>query len=291
VTPARPPLHLSIVAPLHDEVTIVEELMDRCTLAGEACSVAFEVVLVDDASRDGTGDRIAAREGLDPRVRLVRLARNRGQLGATKAGLARARGAVVVVLDGDLQDPPEVIPSLVQALGPAPGDVAFAVKSDRDDPRWFFVGQALFHGAQELLSSARLPKGAGSFCAMHAELAARASRVRVRHANLSAVLAGLRVQGVGLGYRKLARYDGRSRVGPLGLAREAVGSLVLAGAASRLLAGGAAVAVGAMVVGTASGARVAPLVAGTCATGLAALAVASEVARRLMLSEQQASVS
>lgn len=276
---------LSIVAPLHDEERVVDELIERILLAAESPAPplpAFELVLVDDASTDGTADRVRAWAARDPRVRLVALPRNAGQLGATKAGLAASRGRRVVVLDGDLQDPPELIPALLAAAEAAgPDAVAFAVKSERDEPLWFLVGQALFHALQDTLGRGAVPGGAGSYCAIPGDLARRASRARIAHANLAALLGALGASGVPVPYAKQARYDGRSRVGLAGLAREAVGSLVLSGAAERALL---LVALGAAAVG----ARAPAPLRRAClsgAAGASAAALAARVLRDHLLAE------
>ncbi len=231
---------LSIVAPVYDEARILPELVRRCVQAGEACGVPFEVVLVDDASRD---DSPAVLAGLaaDARVRPQRLAHNAGQFGATQAGLRAARGAEVLVLDGDLQDPPEHIPALVAALAAAPADVVavFAVKTRRDDPRAFMLGQALFHWLQRRLSAVAAPPGAGSYCVMRAAVARAVAAAPLRHANLSAVVALVaHARGGTLAavpYAKQARYDEQTRVGWRGLVAEALESLQITGAVSALL--------------------------------------------------------
>ena len=274
---------LSVVAPVHDEAAVLRELAARCVAAARSAGEPFEVILVDDASADET-PAIAATLG--PEVRVLRLSENRGQLGATLEGLRAARGERVVVLDGDLQDPPELIPALLRALdGAGPGvEVAFAVKTRRDDPAWFLAGRAAY-GALARLGAGRPPSGAGSYCAMRRALAARAARVRLRHANLATVLAALGAASVGVPYEKVARYDGASRVGAAGLAREALGSLFLGGAVGRIATLGAVAAIAGAGLSALSGARRAALglaVAGGLGAGAA---VAIERRRRRALGE------
>lgn len=226
-----PEVELSVVAPVHDEADVVDELARRCVAGAAAAGLSFELILVDDASRDETPRRLT-RLARDERVRVITLHQNHGQLRATLAGLAAARGALVLSLDGDLQDPPELIPALAMAhlaATPRP-EVVFAVKSSRDDATWFFAGQALYHRAMRWLGPEAFPPGAGSYCLMTAEIARRAARVRLRHANLGAVIAALAPRHAVVGYHKAARPVGRSRVGVVDLAREALGSLWLGGA-------------------------------------------------------------
>src|SRR2546421_2015443 len=101
---------LSVVAPMLDEEELAEEFYSRVRAALEG--VPFELVIVDDGSEDGTPAVLDRLSSLDPRVRVVTLSRSFGHQTALTAGLDHARGDVVVMLDADLQDPPEVIPRL-----------------------------------------------------------------------------------------------------------------------------------------------------------------------------------
>lgn len=230
---------LSVVVPVFEEAAVVDELVRRCVAAATATGRTFELLVVDDASGDATPDRLAALAAADPRVVHVRLPVNQGQFGATKAGLARARGALVAVLDGDLQDPPELLPRLVEAHDAAPaGDttVVFGVKARRRDPLWFRLGRAGYQALQSLLG-ASLPSGAGSYSLFPLVLARRVAAVPLASANLAPVLCALGADARIVPYDKAARYDDRSRVGPVGLAREALGSLLLLSPAGARLLG------------------------------------------------------
>jgi len=237
-----PTVDVSIVAPVHNESRILPEFVARCTRALEQIDLSFELLLVDDASRDDTPARLADLTR-DPRVRACRLPSNVGQFRATQAGLREARGRWVAVLDGDLQDPPECLPTLVAVLSAAaPAIVAvLAVKTRRDDPWAFMVGQFVFHRLQHAFSRVPVPRGAGSYCVMRGPLAARVAMAGLRRANLAAVVA-VAAHAVGgelatVPYEKGPRYDRRARVGWRGLAAEAVGSLAVTGALPRLLVG------------------------------------------------------
>ena len=121
---------LSVVVTLYDEEGTVEELHRRVseTLAGRD----YELILVDDGSRDGTWALVEALRARDERLRAVRFKRNFGQHPAMHAGLSRARGAIVVTMDGDLQNQPEDIPRLVAAVE-AGAEVASGRRAARHD--------------------------------------------------------------------------------------------------------------------------------------------------------------
>jgi undecaprenyl-phosphate 4-deoxy-4-formamido-L-arabinose transferase len=123
---------LSIVVPVYEEEGSIAELYARTTTALEELGRPYELILVDDGSGDGTWAQIERLHAGDPRVRAVRFKRNFGQHPAMHAGLARARAEIVVTMDGDLQNAPEDIPRLVEAVE-AGADVASGRRAARHD--------------------------------------------------------------------------------------------------------------------------------------------------------------
>jgi undecaprenyl-phosphate 4-deoxy-4-formamido-L-arabinose transferase len=123
---------LSVVVTLFDEASTLEELHRRLTAALEPFGRGYEVLYVDDGSTDGSFAILERLHQTDPHVRAVRLKRNVGQHPAMHAGLARARGEIVVTMDGDLQNLPEDVPRLVEAVE-AGYDVASGRRAARHD--------------------------------------------------------------------------------------------------------------------------------------------------------------
>jgi undecaprenyl-phosphate 4-deoxy-4-formamido-L-arabinose transferase len=132
VATAAPAPSISVVVTLYDEEGTVEELYRRTTAALEALGQPFELIVVDDGSSDGTWPLVERLHDRDNRIRAVRFKRNFGQHPAMHAGLARARGEVIVTMDGDLQNAPEDIPRLVEAVE-AGSDVASGRRAARHD--------------------------------------------------------------------------------------------------------------------------------------------------------------
>ncbi len=134
---------LSVVAPLYEEDALVEAFHAR--VCGALEGIPFELVLVDDGSRDRTPELLAALAARDERVRVIRLSRNFGHQTALTAGLDHARGDAVAMLDADLQDPPELIPEMLEHWRRGT-DVVYAVRRRRDgetrfklaSARWFY---------------------------------------------------------------------------------------------------------------------------------------------------------
>ena len=112
----RDAVDLSIVAPVYNEVDNVEPLVAELLGVLRATGKSFEIVLVDDGSRDGSAEKIDTLAGREPEVRGLHFRENRGQTAAFDAGFKHARGAVVVTIDADLQNDPKDIPALLEAL-------------------------------------------------------------------------------------------------------------------------------------------------------------------------------
>ena len=152
---------LSVVAPMYEEEEIVRPFVERVSaaLAGED----FELIVVDDGSADGTGAALAAVAAEDERVKVVALSRNFGHQAALTAGLEHARGDVVVMLDGDLQDPPEVIPQLVERWR-AGAEVVYAVRKERPGETLFKTTTASwFYKLFRRLANIDLAEQSGDF--------------------------------------------------------------------------------------------------------------------------------
>jgi glycosyltransferase involved in cell wall biosynthesis len=122
---------VSVVVPLYNEEDSVGPLVDAVRSA-LGSSFPWELLLVDDGSRDCTADRVSEQARADPRIRLIRLARNYGQTQAMQAGFDAARGSAVVSMDGDLQNDPEDIPRLLAALE-AGNDLVAGYRLKRQD--------------------------------------------------------------------------------------------------------------------------------------------------------------
>jgi hypothetical protein len=131
---AMPAHRLSVVVPMYDERECVEPMLDAVELALADYPHRWELVVVDDGSRDGTGEALQREAERRDNVRVVRLLRNHGQAAALQAGFDEARGDVVVTLDGDLQNDPRDIPRLVRLLLLRDLDLVVGWRRERQDP-------------------------------------------------------------------------------------------------------------------------------------------------------------
>lgn len=153
---------LSLVVPIYNEEAVIGPLYEAIVAAMEPLTERWELVCVDDGSRDGSLERLLALQARDPRVVVVELSRNWGHQPALTAGLSIARGDAVVLLDGDMQDPPSVIPDLVAAWKAGAQVVVAERKSrtERGPRRWLFT---LFYRILGSLSDYPIPLNAGIF--------------------------------------------------------------------------------------------------------------------------------
>jgi len=161
---AAPRPRLSVVVPFHNEQDNLPVLHDRLSRALTGTG-SFEIVFVDDGSRDRSAAVALELQATDEAVRLVRLTRNFGKEGAVAAGMDAARGDAVIVMDADLQDPPEVLPELVHQWE-AGFEVVYAVRRKRKETLWKRAGYHLFYRIMRVVSEVDMPLDAGDFCLM-----------------------------------------------------------------------------------------------------------------------------
>src|SRR4051812_2915191 len=152
---------LSVVAPMLDEAEIAREFYRRVAAALDG--VPFELIVVDDGSQDGTAEILDTLPTEDERVRVLHLSRPFGHQMAITAGLDVARGDAAVMMDGDLQDPPEVIPELLEAWRNG-GDVVVARRRERPgETRFKLTTARWFYGVMGRLAQIELEPNAGDF--------------------------------------------------------------------------------------------------------------------------------
>ena len=161
VAPGAP--DLSVIVPVYNESAGLPALFTRLGAVLDGLGLSSEVICVDDGSRDATWDALLAARAADARIKLVRLSRNFGKDIALTAGLRRARGRAVVLMDADLQHPPELIPEFL-ARWREGLDMVYAVRTSRDGDgllrRW---SSRAFYLLFAHVAKVRMPPGAGDF--------------------------------------------------------------------------------------------------------------------------------
>jgi glycosyltransferase involved in cell wall biosynthesis len=127
---------LSVVVPMYDEEDVLPMFFERMHPLLDGLGISYEVLVVDDGSRDRAAALVTEATAAWPQLRLVRLLRNSGHQAALSAGFRRARGEYLVTIDADLQDPPEVIADLLATARDKDVDVVYGVRSDRSSDSW-----------------------------------------------------------------------------------------------------------------------------------------------------------
>jgi glycosyltransferase involved in cell wall biosynthesis len=204
---------LSVVAAAFDEADVLPGFVARLAAVLEATGEEWEVVLVDDGSRDGTWGAIAAASAADPRIRGIRLSRNFGHQLALTAGLSVARGDGVITMDSDLQHPPEVIPALLAAARSG-NDVVYAVRSADDAAGfWKRFSARVFYKLLNRLSTLELPEGAADFRWMSRRVVDVLAAMPERHRFLRGLVRWAGYQQTCVEYQRGAREAGESKYG------------------------------------------------------------------------------
>ena len=201
---------VSVVIPLYNEHENVRELHRRLTTALGSLGEPYEIVFVDDGSRDATAEMIDGLHATDPNVAVVHLSRNFGHQPAVSAGIDHARGLAVVVMDGDLQDPPEVLPQFVRRWREG-FDVVYAIRQRRKEGPVKRLGYHLFYRLLNAISDLDIPLDSGDFCLMDRRVvdALTSMPERARFVRGLRTFVGFRQSG--LAYERAAREAGRPK--------------------------------------------------------------------------------
>jgi glycosyltransferase involved in cell wall biosynthesis len=201
---------VSVVVPLYNEQENVAELYRRLRQTVRALGVPYEMVFVDDGSRDATPRLIDALGVADADLVTLHLSRNFGHQAAVTAGLDHARGRAVVVMDGDLQDPPEVIPQLL-GLWRDGHEVVYAVRQHRKEGPVKRLGYHAFYRILNAISDLDIPLDSGDFCLMDRKVVDALNRLPERMRFIRGLRTFVGFRQVGLAYERAARAAGRPK--------------------------------------------------------------------------------
>jgi dolichol-phosphate mannosyltransferase len=220
---SREPRLVSVVAPMYDEEETVDVFYERVRAALDG--VPFEVVLVDDASADRTPELLDRLADADPRVRVLHLSRNFGHQAALTAGLEHARGDVVAMLDGDLQDPPELIPKMIDHWRSG-SDVVFGVREVRaGETRVKLVTARWFYRLFARVTRLELQENSGDFRLMSRRALDAVLAMRERNRFLRGMTVWVGFTQTAVPYERDARHAGKTKYTPRKMLRFALDAL------------------------------------------------------------------
>jgi len=202
---------ISVVAPVYNESGSLPEFYRRVKETMDQMGEPWELVLVDDGSRDNSAELMRELARQDPHVRPVIFARNFGHQLAVTAGLDYSRGQAVVMIDSDLQDPPEVIPELF-ARWKEGCEVVYAVRAEREGETWFKLFTAsLFYRLIRWMTDVDLPLDTGDFRLVDRKVVNVLGQMREHHRFLRGMSVWVGFKQVGVPYKRAARFAGETK--------------------------------------------------------------------------------
>jgi glycosyltransferase involved in cell wall biosynthesis len=207
--PNHQKLTLSVVVPAYNEEEVLPELHRRLSAVLDTLGVEWEILYINDGSTDGTLEVVNGFN--DPRVALIDLSRNFGKEIAMTAGLDHARGDAVVVIDADLQDPPELIPELVQKWQEG-FDVVYARRSVREGETFVKKATAkLFYRSIQSISRVKIPPDTGDFRLLSRRAVESLKLLREQHRFMKGLFAWIGYPQVAVYYRRDPRFAGKTK--------------------------------------------------------------------------------
>ena len=202
---------LSIVVPMYNEAEVLPAFFARLGAVLDGLGESYEVICVNDGSRDATRELLAAAHARDPRIRVLNFARNFGKETALTAGLDHARGAAVVPIDADLQDPPELIAAML-ARWREGCDVVLAVRSDRStDSRMKRATARAFYSVINRMARIHIPANAGDFRLMDRRVVDALRTLRERNRFMKGLFAWVGFRQCEVHYERPERGAGASK--------------------------------------------------------------------------------
>lgn len=198
----------SIIAPIYNEFENIPVLWQRVSQVMNGTGEAWELILVDDGSVDGSNERIRELAASHENVRPVIFARNFGHQIAVTAGMDYSRGQAIVVIDADLQDPPEVILDLIKKWKEG-YEVVYAVRSEREGESWFkLLTASLFYRMIYRITDVKIPLDTGDFRLVDRKVVDVMNSMRERHRFLRGMSSWIGFKQIGVEYKRAARLSG-----------------------------------------------------------------------------------
>ena len=202
---------LSVVVPIFNEVEVLPELYRRVRSVLVNLGLSYEIILVNDGSTDGSWEQMMALGSADARLKAVRLSRNFGHQLAISAGVHASSGRAVVVMDGDLQDPPEVIPALYAKFQEG-FDVVYAQRRSREgETAWKRMTATMFYRLMRQMTTIDVPVDTGDFRLMSRRVVDELTRLQEHNPFLRGLVTWLGYNQTAVLYDRDRRFGGRTK--------------------------------------------------------------------------------
>ena len=201
----------SVIAPVKNEEELLAEFHRRVTAVMESLGEPYEIIVVNDGSTDRSPEIMRELHARDPRFKVVNLSRNFGAEPAFSAGLDYASGDAIVLIDADLQDPPEIIPQLIEQWRGG-FQVVYAIRSERAGETWFKTATAsLFYRLMDRITSVNVPLDAGTFRLMDRAVVDTLISMREQNRSMRMLSVWVGFRQTGVAYKRAARTAGSTK--------------------------------------------------------------------------------
>lgn len=211
LSPTERPIEISVVIPIYNEQENLPELYRRLSVTLGALARPYEIVFVNDYSRDRSLELITSYAEQDSHVKCVSFSRNFGHQTALTAGMQFSQGEFVILMDGDLQDPPEILPQLLDKAQGEDWDVVYAVRKQRKENAFYRFLYMAFYRILQRLSYIKMPLDSGDFCLMRRRVVDQVNSFPERNRFLRGLRAWVGFRQTGMEYERHARFAGEAK--------------------------------------------------------------------------------
>lgn len=202
--------HISVVIPVYNESEGIDELYRRATTAIASFTDSFEVICVDDGSHDTSLSQLINYHKKDARFKVISLSRNFGHQSAVLAGLSVTKGEYIGVMDGDLQDPPEVFERFYHKMKEG-YDVVYAVRKKRKEGIFKKLSYWFYYRLLDKMADTKIPLDSGDFCIMSRRVVDRMLSMQEQSLYLRGIRAWVGYPQIGVEYERAERFAGKPK--------------------------------------------------------------------------------
>lgn len=203
-------MKISIILPVYNEEENIQPIYERVTAVLQKLTKAYEIIFVNDGSRDRTAELLITLQKKDTYVRVLTFTRNFGHQAAVTAGLDHCTGDYVAILDADLQDPPEVLPEFLKKLEDG-YDVVYAIRTSRKENFFKRVAYSGFYRLLKAVSNIDIPLDSGDFCVMTRRVVLTMRKLPERNRFVRGIRSWVGFKQTGLAYERAERHAGNSK--------------------------------------------------------------------------------